>query len=167
MPPRVPKPTCCVCFDKFNQTIRAPTTCPHCEIQICRTCFQTYLLNEVADVPRCVNTECDRGWERNFLDSEMTSTFRLKTYKEHREKVLADREKSKLPATQADAAEVAAGFASRQGKIRSRGYDPEEILKEQIEDKQRADAAGLAFTTSAAMPPSAPDPGNNGATNAQ
>jgi hypothetical protein len=36
----------------------------------------------------------------------MTSTFRLKTYKEHREKVLADREKSKLPATQADAAEV-------------------------------------------------------------
>ena len=68
---------------------------------------------------------------------------------------------------QADAAEVAAGFASRQGKIRSRGYDPEEILKEQIEDKQRADAAGLAFTTSAAMPPSAPDPGNNGATNAQ
>ena len=111
MPPRVPKPTCCVCFDKFNQTIRAPTTCPHCEIQICRTCFQTYLLNEVADVPRCVNTECDRGWERNFLDSEMTSTFRLKTYKEHREKVLADREKSKLPATQADAAEVRAALA--------------------------------------------------------
>jgi hypothetical protein len=106
MPPRAPKPTCSVCFDKFNLTIRAPTTCPHCGIQICRTCFQTYLLNEITDVPRCVNTECDRGWERNFLDSEMTSTFRLKTYKEHREKVLADREKSKLPATQADAAEV-------------------------------------------------------------
>jgi hypothetical protein len=41
----------------------------------------------------------------------MTSTFRLKTYKEHREKVLADREKSKLPATQADAAEVRAALA--------------------------------------------------------
>jgi len=62
-------------------------------------------------VPRCVNTDCDRGWERNFLDNEMTSTFRLKTYKEHREKVLADREKSKLPATQADAAEVRAALA--------------------------------------------------------
>jgi len=113
MPPRAPKPTCSVCFDKFNLTIRAPTTCPHCSIQICRTCFQTYLLNEVADVPRCINTECDRGWERNFLDSEMTSTFRLKTYKEHREKVLADREKSKLPATQADAAEVRAALAMK------------------------------------------------------
>lgn len=62
-------------------------------------------------MPRCVNTDCDRGWERNFLDNEMTSTFRLKTYKEHREKVLADREKSKLPATQADAAEVRAALA--------------------------------------------------------
>jgi len=106
MPPRVPKPTCSVCFEKFNMTTRAATACPHCSIQICRTCFQTYLLNEVADVPRCINVECDRGWERNFLDGEMTSNFRLKTYKEHREKVLADREKSKLPATQADAAEV-------------------------------------------------------------
>jgi polyhydroxyalkanoate synthesis regulator phasin len=113
MPPRIPKPTCSVCFDKFNQTTRASTTCPHCQIQICRTCFQTYLLNEVADVPRCINTECDRGWERNFLDGEMTSTFRLKTYKEHREKVLADREKSKLPITQADAAEVRAAIARK------------------------------------------------------
>jgi len=114
MPPKVPKPTCCVCFDTFNATTRASTTCPHCEIQICRTCFQTYLLNEATDVPRCVNTECDRGWERNFLDGEMTSTFRLKTYKEHREKVLADREKSKLPITQADAAEVRAALAKRE-----------------------------------------------------
>ena len=104
--PRVPKPTCCVCFDVFNQTIRAPTTCPHCQIQICRTCFQTYLLNDMSDIPHCVNVDCDRGWERNFLDNEMTSSFRLKTYKEHREKVLADREKSRLPATQEDAAAI-------------------------------------------------------------
>jgi len=43
----------------------------------------------------------------------MTSSFRLKTYKEHREKVLADREKSKLPLTQADAAEVRAALAKK------------------------------------------------------
>ena len=64
-------------------------------------------------MPRCINTDCNRGWERNFLDGEMTSTFRLKTYKEHREKVLADREKAKLPATQADAAAVRAATAAR------------------------------------------------------
>ena len=113
MPPKVDKPTCSVCFDKFNLTTRAVTTCPHCAIQICRTCFQTYLLGEAADVPRCINTDCNRGWERNFLDGEMTSTFRLKTYKEHREKVLADREKAKLPATQADAAAVMAAATLR------------------------------------------------------
>ena len=102
--PRVPKPTCCVCFEKFNKTSHTPTTCPHCQIQICRTCFQTYLLGDTSDVPRCVNVECDRGWERNFLDAEFTTTFRLKTYKEHREKILADREKSRLPTAQEDAA---------------------------------------------------------------
>ena len=104
--PRVAKekPTCSVCFDPFNKTTHSPTTCPHCGIQICRTCFQTYLLNDINDVPRCVNVECTRGWERNFLDNEMTATFRLKTYKEHREKLLADKEKAKLPATQEDAA---------------------------------------------------------------
>lgn len=102
--PKVPKPTCCVCFDPFNKTTKHPTTCPHCAIQICRGCFQTYLLNDISDVPRCVNVDCSRGWERNFLDEEFTTTFRLKTYKEHREKVLADKEKAKLPATQEDAA---------------------------------------------------------------
>jgi len=111
--PRVPKPTCCVCFDKFNKTTHSPTTCPHCQIQICRICFQTYLLGDKSDVPRCVNVECDRGWERNFLDAEFTTTFRLKTYKEHREKVLADREKSRLPTAQEDAAALRAAKAAR------------------------------------------------------
>lgn len=58
-----------------------------------------------------------------------------------------------LDEIEADQAEVAAGFASRQGKIRQRGYDPEEILKEQIEDKARADAAQLVFTTGHNAPP--------------
>ena len=111
--PRVPKPTCCVCFEKFNKTTQSPTTCPHCQIQICRTCFQTYLLGDMSDVPRCVNVECNRGWERNFLDGEMTSTFRLKTYKEHREKILSDREKSRLPATQEDAAAIRQAKAAK------------------------------------------------------
>jgi hypothetical protein len=43
----------------------------------------------------------------------MTATFRLKTYKEHREKVLADKEKAKLPATQDDAAAMRAAKESR------------------------------------------------------
>ena len=97
------KSTCEICMDVFNKSTRAKSECPYCHTNVCRTCFQTYLLSDISDVPRCVNTECGHGWERDFLDSQFTRTFRLTTYKEHREKVLADREKARLPATQEDA----------------------------------------------------------------
>jgi len=96
---------CAVCFETFNKSSRAPTKCPYCETSICRTCLQTYLLNDISDTPSCVNPECGHGFTREFLDGETTKSFRLHTYKEHREKVLSDREKSRLPATQEDASE--------------------------------------------------------------
>jgi hypothetical protein len=61
------------------------------------------LLNDINDYPRCVNPECGHGWEREFLDSQFTRTFRLITYKAHREKVLSDRERARLPTSQEDA----------------------------------------------------------------
>ncbi len=42
-------------------------------------------------------------------------------------------------------AEVKAGFASRQGQIRRLGYDPEEILAEQIEDRKQSEDNDLRF----------------------
>lgn len=61
--------------------------------------------------------------------------------------------------------EVLAGFASRQGQIRRLGYDPEEIVAEQIEDrKQCADndlrfASDMHFGASGAgAAPTAPEP---------
>lgn len=91
-------------MDGFNKSTRLPTACPYCKTQICRTCLQTYLLNDISDYPKCVNLECGHGWEREFLDGEFTRSFRLTTYKEHREKILSDRERSRLPASQEDAA---------------------------------------------------------------
>jgi hypothetical protein len=96
--------SCAVCFDGFNKSTRVATACPYCNIQICRGCLQTYLLNDISDYPRCINTECGHGWEREFLDGEFTRSFRLTTYKTHREKVLSDRERARLPASQEDAA---------------------------------------------------------------
>ena len=95
--------SCAICFDSFNKSSRAPTKCPYCSIEICRTCLQTYLLNDISDTPRCINPECGHGYNREFLDSQLTKTFRLQTFKQHREKVLCDREKAKLPSTQDDA----------------------------------------------------------------
>jgi hypothetical protein len=96
--------SCAICLENFNKSTRAPSTCPFCAVKVCRNCLQTYLLNDVSDVPRCVNSECGNGWERDYLDGEFTRSFRLTTYKEHREKVLSDRERARLPATQEDAA---------------------------------------------------------------
>jgi len=97
--------TCSICFESFNKSTRAPTKCPYCDIQICRTCLQTYLLNDISDTPQCINPECKHGYTREFIDGELTKSFRLHTYKDHRERVLHDREKSRLPSTQDDASE--------------------------------------------------------------
>lgn len=96
--------TCAVCLEDTNKSTRFPTECPYCHTIVCRNCLQFYLLNSINDTPRCVNNECGHGWEREFLDGTLTRTFRLSTYKDHREKVLADREKSRLPSTQVQAA---------------------------------------------------------------
>lgn len=98
-------PKCIVCFETFNKSTRKQSKCPYCNVEICRTCLQTYLLNDINDTPLCVNPECGHGMDREFVDSQVTKSFRLTTYKEHREKVLSDREKSRLPATQEEASE--------------------------------------------------------------
>ena len=95
---------CTLCCYDYNKSTRLPTKCPYCEFTLCRTCFQTYLENDISDVPRCPQPDCAQGWERDFLDKEMTRSFRLVTYKAHREKTLCDREKARLPSTQEDAA---------------------------------------------------------------
>ena len=124
--------TCAVCFDTFNKSSRAPTKCPYCETQICRTCLQTYLLNDISDTPQCVNPDCGHGFTREFLDGETTKSFRFHTYKEHREKVLSDREKSRLPATQDDASEYR--LAS---KVFKEGVDKLTVLRQDVSALQR------------------------------
>jgi prefoldin subunit 5 len=42
---------------------------------------------------------CHVAWNRDFIDSHLSKTFRLNEYKKHRENILVDREKSLLPAT--------------------------------------------------------------------
>lgn len=46
---------------------------------------------------------------------------------------------------QAMVASMEAGLSSRQGNIRALGYDPEDVRREQVEDKEADEAAGLVF----------------------
>jgi hypothetical protein len=43
---------------------------------------------------------CRRGWNRDFIDSYLSTAFRKGTLKKHREDILLDREKARLPLLQ-------------------------------------------------------------------
>jgi lambda family phage portal protein len=54
---------------------------------------------------------------------------------------------------------IEGGLASRQGTVRSLGYDPERLLEEQAEDQKAASTLGLSFGKAASkQPPAAPKP---------
>ena len=85
---------CGVCFENTNHK---KVTCPFCDLNTCRHCTQTYLLSSMED-PHCM--ECKHAWDRQFVDSFCTHRFRHIDYRRHRENVLFEREKSRMPETQ-------------------------------------------------------------------
>ena len=90
-------PTCPVCMDHFTTVIRQPITCPYCPHANCRQCTSQYLLTSLND-PHCMG--CKREWNREFIDTKLTQTFRKGPLRLHRRKVLMDRERGRLPAMQ-------------------------------------------------------------------
>lgn len=93
MEPSAEPLTCSVCYDTINKLV----TCCHCQYQTCKTCNERYLL-ESHNEPHCMR--CNVQWSRKFLGDNFTSKFVNCTLKEHREKILFDRERSMLPTTQ-------------------------------------------------------------------
>lgn len=90
--------TCSICIDPYTkQPQRKKATCPYCDIQACVKCTQTYLLNSQDD-PHCMG--CRKGWSREVMDSILLTSWLNGEQKKHRENILIDREKSRLPAAQ-------------------------------------------------------------------
>lgn len=85
---------CPICAETTKTSIQ----CEYCEFNACRTCCQTYLLNE--PMPKCMSAGCNREWTRRFINASFPKTFVAKQLKKHREDVLFERERSMLPATQ-------------------------------------------------------------------
>jgi hypothetical protein len=117
---------CSICIESFNKSTRKPVTCPYCTVAICRTCTQTCLLQDT--VAKCQQPECRKGWSDEFLSSALTKVWLNGPYREHREKVLLDAEKARLPESQAEAAVYI------NAKALVEGIQPRiEALKEQME----------------------------------
>jgi hypothetical protein len=82
---------CAVCFETDK------TVACGCGFVACRPCIKKYLLGDNNDA-QCMS--CRRGMTRADLVEMLGPTFVSGQYKTHREKVLYDRERALLPATQ-------------------------------------------------------------------
>lgn len=87
-----------VCIEPFTkQAHRKQAACPYCDVKACVKCTQTYLLGTTDDA-HCMG--CRRVWTREVLDTILLTTWINDEYKKHRENILMDRERSRLPAAQ-------------------------------------------------------------------
>lgn len=91
-------PVCQICDEPLNKSTRLLVECPYCKFECCRTCCETYTLNE--STIKCMNTECAKEWSRKHIREIFTLVFINGPLREHREKLLFDKERALLPATQ-------------------------------------------------------------------
>lgn len=89
---------CSICCDTFTkQPSKKQAKCPYCPIAACVKCTQKYLLGTHED-PHCMG--CRRAWPRSVMDTLLLRGWLDGEYKKHRENILVDRERSRLPAAQ-------------------------------------------------------------------
>lgn len=92
------KETCEACCEPFNKSNRSKIVCSYCpSFAACASCTERYLLDSSQDA-HCMS--CRKVWPRSFLAENFTQKFMNKTYKDHRENVLLERERALLPETQ-------------------------------------------------------------------
>jgi hypothetical protein len=93
---------CSICCEAYNKSTRKEVKCMcgDCEFSCCKSCVRNYLLNTTND-PHCM--ACKKGWEQEFVITNLNRSFYQKEYMKHRKGLLLDREVSKLPETMAKA----------------------------------------------------------------
>ena len=90
---------CMICCETFTGTRRAKVSCGGCDFAACVQCTQTYILSKEME-PHCMG--CKEPFSPNFLIGNFSKTWRLKDLKNHREKILLDREKLRKPEVYTD-----------------------------------------------------------------
>jgi hypothetical protein len=96
--PQKPSKECRVCFDPYNKSTRARVTCQSCGFEACRQCHTTFILDASNTQPNCM--QCHKEFQREFLVDSFTLKFVSKDWKEHRERVMLQKERALLPTRQ-------------------------------------------------------------------
>ena len=89
--------SCEVCCETFNRSSRCKIVCPYCPFSACAGCSERYLIETTQDT-HCMS--CRKSWSREILVNNFTQKFVSRDYKNRRESLLLEREKSLMPATQ-------------------------------------------------------------------
>lgn len=89
---------CIICDEKCNKSNHKPIKCQYCDFECCRTCCQTYILDQ--PTVRCMNNDCAKEWTRQYIRSVLPLTFINNDLKLHKEQILFDQERALMPATQ-------------------------------------------------------------------
>lgn len=90
---------CPICAECFTKVLRRPVDCGACDFSACRECTQRFLVS-TPNEPQCMS--CKAQWNMSFIRKNTTATFIDGPFKEHRKKMIWEREQSRLPDTQAD-----------------------------------------------------------------
>lgn len=93
---------CSICLDPTDKKKKA-CACASCGIVYCLPCVESHLLASDTNDPVCPDPACRAAWTPTFLYGILRREFRTGPYQKVREKILFDREKARLPATQEDA----------------------------------------------------------------
>lgn len=96
--PQKPSKECRVCFDPYNKSTRARVTCQSCGFEACRQCHSTFILDASNTLPNCM--QCHKEFQREFLVDSFTLKFVSKDWKQHRERVMLQKERALLPTRQ-------------------------------------------------------------------
>lgn len=89
--------SCSICIEPFNKSSRKAVNCSNCNMEICRECINTYVLDSTQEA-HCMN--CKVRYTDNFMRENFTKKWTEQTYRNHRVKLLMQREKSLLPSTE-------------------------------------------------------------------
>lgn len=84
---------CTVCCEPYNKSKRKPISCSFCEYMVCASCIKMYLLDSFHK-PHCMN--CKKEWIHEFISHHLGS-FMKTEYRDKREQLLFEREKSYIP----------------------------------------------------------------------
>lgn len=89
---------CIICDEKYNKLKHKPICCLYCDFTACRTCCETFIVNE--RTAKCMDRNCDKEWTRKFMVDNFTIAFRKGKWTNVIEDVEFDNEQALLPATQ-------------------------------------------------------------------